>query len=170
MDRRTIDLLDEQIITELTKNGRVSHLELGERVRLSRNAVRQRIARLEQLGYIGGYTIVAGNPSKSQSGVVAILFVYRKDRLRGLDVLASLRLIPEITICDVLSGDFDLFVRIEARSLERVREIWEDIAQLPGVANTVTALTLSTVMSRTPISGEERHGHTQGSNLERHKQ
>jgi DNA-binding Lrp family transcriptional regulator len=150
MDRRTLDAVDEQLIAELTQNGRISHLELGRRVLLSRNAVRQRIARLEHLGYIRGYTIVRESAAASRAEATAILLIYRKDRLRGADVLASLRLVPEIVICDVLSGDFDLLVRLEARSLERLREIWEDIARLPGVENTITALTLSTVIRRDP--------------------
>ncbi|WP_234329839.1 Lrp/AsnC ligand binding domain-containing protein [Streptomyces viridochromogenes] len=41
--------------------------------------------------------------------------------------------IPEVVICEILSGDFDIVVRLEAASLERVRGIWEDIAQIPGV-------------------------------------
>ncbi|WP_308297210.1 MULTISPECIES: Lrp/AsnC ligand binding domain-containing protein [unclassified Streptomyces] len=56
--------------------------------------------------------------------------------------------IPEVVIRDILSGDFDIVVRLEAASLERVRGIWEDIAQMPGVRDTVTALTLSGVVNR----------------------
>ena len=59
-----------------------------------------------------------------------------------------LRSIPEVVLCDVVSGDFDLLVRVEARSLERIQEIWEQIAALPGVTDTVTAMTLSSVIRR----------------------
>ena len=54
----------------------------------------------------------------------------------------------EAVNCEILSGDFDIVVRLEAASLERVRGIWEDIAQMPGVRDTVTALTLSSVVNR----------------------
>ncbi|MDR6508016.1 Lrp/AsnC family transcriptional regulator [Arthrobacter oryzae] len=141
-----MDHIDQKILAELTRNARVSHAELAARVLLSRNAVRQRVDRLERQGYIQGYTIVAG--SVGQSMVSAFLMIYRKDRMRGADVLAALRTIPEVVLCDVLSGDFDLLVRLEARSLDRVQEIWEQIAALPGVADTVTALTLSNVIRR----------------------
>jgi Lrp/AsnC family leucine-responsive transcriptional regulator len=147
---KPIDRIDEEIIAELTRNGRMSHAEIGLRVSLSRNAVRQRIERLERHGYIQGYTIVRGRPMPHGGLVSAILHVYRQDRMRGVEVLGALRAIPEVVSCDVLSGDFDLLVRVEARSIERVREIWEDIAGLPGVRDTVTALTLSTVIRRQP--------------------
>lgn len=148
MEPKPTDQIDEEIIAELTRNGRISHAELGQKISLSRNAVRQRIDRLERHGYIQGYTIVRGRPTPQGGVVAAILHVYRQDRMRGVEVLGALRLIPEVVSCDVLSGDFDLLVRVEARSIERVREIWEDIAGLPGVRDTVTALTLSTVIRR----------------------
>ncbi|ELS57213.1 hypothetical protein STVIR_1858 [Streptomyces viridochromogenes Tue57] len=39
-------------------------------------------------------------------------------------------------------------VRLEAASLECVRGIREDIARMPGVRDTVTALTLSGIVNR----------------------
>lgn len=52
MERRSIDHTDEKILGDLSRNGRISHAEIGKRVSLSRNAVRQRIERLERLGFI----------------------------------------------------------------------------------------------------------------------
>lgn len=142
-----MDAIDEKIIAELTRNARVSHSELAGKVLLSRNAVRQRVERLERQGHIAGYTIV--RPGDDTGDVVAaFVLVYRQDRMRGGDVLAALKRIPEVVICEILSGDFDLMVRLEAASLERVRDIWEDIAKMPGVRDTVTALALSRVINR----------------------
>ncbi|MEU0588928.1 AsnC family transcriptional regulator [Streptomyces sp. NPDC006132] len=142
-----MDAIDEKIITELTRNGRISHSELASKVLLSRNAVRQRIERLEREGHVAGYTIVRAGADTSDV-VSALVLVYRQDRMRGGDVLAALRRIPEVVICEILSGDFDVMVRLEAASLERIRNIWEDIAEMPGVRDTVTALTLSRVVNR----------------------
>ncbi|MFI6732461.1 Lrp/AsnC family transcriptional regulator [Nonomuraea sp. NPDC050451] len=148
MDRPgPLDAIDEKIIAELTRNARLSHAELGQRVLLSRNAVRQRIDRLERRGHIRGYTLVRGDDG-NEDVASALVLVYRQDRMRGGDVLAALRRIPEVVICDVLSGEFDLMVRVEAATLERVKGIWEQIAQMPGVRDTVTALTLSQVVNR----------------------
>ncbi|MFG6192683.1 Lrp/AsnC family transcriptional regulator [Nonomuraea sp. JJY05] len=148
MDRPgPLDAIDEKIIAELTRNARLSHAELGQRVLLSRNAVRQRIDRLERRGHIRGYTLVRGDDG-DEDVASALVLVYRQDRMRGGDVLAALKRIPEVVICDVLSGEFDLMVRVEAATLERVKGIWEQIAQMPGVRDTVTALTLSQVVNR----------------------
>jgi Lrp/AsnC family transcriptional regulator, leucine-responsive regulatory protein len=142
-----VDAIDEKIIAELIRNARISHSELAGKVPLSRNAVRQRIERLERQGHITGYTIVRAG-DETGNVVSALVLVHRQDRMRGGDVLAALKRIPEVVICEILSGDFDIMVRLEAASLERVRVIWEDIAQMPGVRDTVTALTLSSVVNR----------------------
>ncbi|MEV0196035.1 Lrp/AsnC family transcriptional regulator [Nonomuraea sp. NPDC050691] len=143
-----MDAVDEKIITELTRNARISHAELGHRVRLSRNAVRQRVERLERQGHIAGYTIVRPSGDRADGRVRAHVLVYRQDRMRGGDVLAAIRRVPEVVACDVLSGEFDLLVSLEAGSLDRIQGIWEHIAQMPGVRDTVTALTLSRVVDR----------------------
>ena len=142
-----MDAIDQKIIAELTRNARVSYAEVASKVLLSRNAVRQRVERLERQGQIAGYTIVRAGDDSGEV-VSALVLVYRQDRMRGGDVLAALTRIPEVVICEILSGDFDIMVRLEATSLERIRGIWEDIAQMPGVRDTVTALTLSSVVNR----------------------
>lgn len=141
------DEIDRQILAELTTNARISLVTLGERVRLSRNAVRLRIERMEREGVIQGYTVVRGGSARGER-VAAMLFVYRVDRMRGADVLAELAKIPEVRTCDILTGDFDLLARIDARSIDRVQEIWEFVSRLPGVLNTVTSISLATTIDR----------------------
>jgi Lrp/AsnC family leucine-responsive transcriptional regulator len=142
-----MDAIDQKIVAELTRNARVPYAELASKVLLSRNAVRQRVERLERQGHIAGYTIVRAGADTGEV-VSALVLVYRQDRMRGGDVLAALTRIPEVVICEILSGDFDIMVRLEAASLERIRAIWEDIARMPGVRDTVTSLTLSSVVNR----------------------
>ena len=152
---RALDALDQQILAVLRRNARIPLAALSERVHLSRNAVRQRIERLERDGFIHGYTIIE-HEQHTAPVVSANLLVYRVDRMRGADVIASLRLIPEVVLCDVLSGEFDLFIRIEAGSVERVQAIWQQISNHPGVRDITTALTLATEIRRIfPVGTDE---------------
>ncbi|MBS3179932.1 MULTISPECIES: Lrp/AsnC family transcriptional regulator [unclassified Pseudoclavibacter] len=155
MTMRPRDEIDAQILRELTKNARIPLVALGNRVRLSRNAVKQRIERLERDGVIEGYTLVRGSDADTHDHPIsAVLFVYRADRMRGADVLATLAGVPEVIRCDILTGDYDLFVLLEARSVERIKEVWESIAAIPGVKNTVTSLSLSTAIRHSPPAGD----------------
>ena len=81
--KRILDPLDERIIAELTLNARAAHAELATKVNLSRNAVRQRIERLERDGAIQGYTIRTGDGRQRSANINAVIFVYRYDRMRG---------------------------------------------------------------------------------------
>ncbi|CAL9346633.1 hypothetical protein SUDANB1_00375 [Streptomyces sp. enrichment culture] len=82
-----MDGTDEKIIAELTRNARISHSDLAGKVLLSRNAVRQRIERLERQGHIAGYTIVrAGDDT---GNVVSALVLVGKDDAQGARAAAD---------------------------------------------------------------------------------
>ena len=141
------DEIDAQILAELRRNARISLAQLGEKVLLSRNAVRQRIERLERDGFIHGYTIKESAGEGSPT-VNAVLLIQRHDRMRGGDVIAGLKAIPEIATCDVVSGELDIVVRVEAPDAARIQEIWRQVSEFPGVRDITTALSLSTVIDR----------------------
>jgi DNA-binding Lrp family transcriptional regulator len=146
MTNSRLDAIDLQILEALTTDARVSVVTIAAHVHLSRNAVRQRIERMERDGVIAGYTVVRGGAAGPR--VTAIVMIYRADRMRDDRVVAELRRIPEIVRCDVLSGEYDLFVTLQAESMDRIGQIWEQIAAIPGVANTVTAVSLTRAIDR----------------------
>ena len=67
-----LDTLDQKIIKLLMKNARMSYSEIGEKVGISRVAVKMRIQALEKKGVIEEYTTII-NPQKI-SGVVSCYF------------------------------------------------------------------------------------------------
>ena len=103
--KRILDPLDERIIAELRLNARAAHAELAAKVNLSRNAVRQRIERLERDGAIQRYTVRTGEGLDGSSQINAVIFVYSYERMRGAEVLQALRAMPEVIQCDVMSGE-----------------------------------------------------------------
>ncbi|MEV8369894.1 Lrp/AsnC family transcriptional regulator [Microbacterium sp. NPDC064584] len=141
-----LDDIDQRILAELSVDARLSLVTLANRVHLSRNAVKQRMERMERDGVIEGYTLRRGSgPSRR---VTAIMLVYRADRMRGAGVVAELARIPEVVRCDILSGEFDLLATVVAESMDRVGEIWEHVSALPDVENTVTSVSLSRPIDR----------------------
>jgi Lrp/AsnC family transcriptional regulator, leucine-responsive regulatory protein len=119
MPKNPRDEIDAQILAELRRNARISLAQLGK----------------ESTGN--------GTPT-----VNAVLLIQRQDRMRGGDVIAGLRAIPEIITCDVVSGELDLIARVEAPDAARIQEIWRQVSAFPGVRDTTTALSLSTVIDR----------------------
>jgi Lrp/AsnC family transcriptional regulator, leucine-responsive regulatory protein len=138
-----LDKVDEKILIQLTDNARLSHNDIANSVNLSRNAVRTRIERLERDGFIRGYTIKKGLPTTDLEPIRALMFVYRKDRMRGNDVLRYVRSVQEIVTCDVMSGELDIVLHVAATSVDRIRRLWDEISALPEVLNTVTSFVLT---------------------------
>ncbi|AKK00513.1 MULTISPECIES: Lrp/AsnC family transcriptional regulator [Pseudomonas] len=141
--KRVLDKVDEKILEALTRNARLSHNDIAMKVNLSRNAVRLRIERLERDGYVRGYTIVKGMPSNDTGPIKALIFVYRKERMRDAEVVRCVVSMPEVISCNVMSGDWDLVLTVEAINADRIHKVWAEISALPGVLNTVTSFVLS---------------------------
>lgn len=142
------DAIDSKIIEELRRDARTPLATLARKVNLSRNAVRQRIERLERDQVIAGYTIVPGKAFTNGRRVVAVLMITRRDRVRGADVLTAIKRIPEVQACYVVSGEADIVVEVAAPAQERVTEIWAELSQVPGVVDIRTLFVLSSVVGR----------------------
>ena len=69
-----IDEKSNEIIELLLKDARMSYSDIGERVGLSRTAVKNRIAALEESGIIGGYRVLV-NPQESSEMMTFIVNV-----------------------------------------------------------------------------------------------
>ena len=148
MKQFELDSIDRRIIAELVADARLPVATLAQRVGLSRHAVQHRIDRLEAEHVIAGYTIRLQEAAAEPHPVVAIMMVYRKDRMRGAEVNVAIKKIPEVRFCYVVSGSFDLIVYLEATNQERIMEIWTHVSKLPGVTDTNTAFILSTIVEK----------------------
>ena len=67
-----LDALDQKIVRLLIENARISYSDIGQKVGISRVAVKARIQALEQRGIIEEYTTII-NPQKI-SGAVSCYF------------------------------------------------------------------------------------------------
>ena len=56
-----LNLKDKKILTELEMNARITHSELGKKIRLSKQVVKYRIEKLEKEKYIQGVETVENN-------------------------------------------------------------------------------------------------------------
>ena len=140
-----LDTIDKKIIQALTDNARIPVSDLSRLVNLSRNAVNHRIQRLEKSNIIKGYQVILGDGSPANAAVIAIMMVYRKDRMRGTEVITYVEKVSEVVSCYIMSGEYDVILNVQARSHERVHQIWQDISSLASVDDTRTTFALSAV-------------------------
>jgi len=141
---RVLDPLDLQLLALLEMDGRMSHARLARRVGRSRSAIQERIERLERMGHIAGYTIRRGHrPADVQAYLLVTASGASHDTLA-----AALQTLPEVRVCDSVSGELDLIVQVQAHDIAGVDRVRAAVAALPGVARTRTALVMQNRIHR----------------------
>ena len=133
-----LDRIDRNILSALSREGRLSMSALADQVGLSKTPVQARVRRLENEGYIRGYAAIIDR-EKTGEGHVAFVQVKLDDtRSAALDAfnLAVLK-IPEIEQCHMIAASFDYLLKVRTKDIAAYRRVLgERISALPHVAQT----------------------------------
>ncbi len=117
----------------LEKNARASVVEIARAIGLSRSATQARMARLERIGAIGGYTVRRGEVARG-ARVRAFLTVRHADRGNCARLLPLLRGRPQVVAIHQLSGKIDLLIEAEAGDVAGIDALAEEVRAITGVA------------------------------------
>lgn len=127
-----LDELDQQIVKLLIRNARMSYSEIGQKIGISRVAVRSRVHALEQAGIIEEYTTVI-NPQKI-SGAISCYFEIETVPDTLPEVAALLEQNDTVTQIYRVTGKSKLHVHAVASSSEEMEELmYGTMDKLPGV-------------------------------------
>lgn len=144
----SLDDLDRQLIAELTRNARLSNLELAERLPLSHSAISRRIKRLEEAGVLTGYR-ASVNRSALGLGVRAFAGLARDNATALDDICAALKELPEVVSCWIVTGDHDIMIEVLARDLDQFAEIMlKKVQKVRGVAATRSTFVMAEIKER----------------------
>lgn len=139
-----LDELDQKIIRLLIENARASYSEIGEKVGISRVAVKARIQAMEQRGIIEEYTTVI-NPQKI-SGAVSCYFEIETQPETLSDVTEILKQNETVTQIYRVTGKDKLHVHAVAASAEEMELLIRDVIDpLPGVISCSCNIILSRI-------------------------
>lgn len=139
-----LDELDQKIIQLLVKNARMSYSDIGEKIGISRVAVKARIQTLENKGIIEEYTTII-NPQKI-NGAVSFYFEIetKPDSFKEVtDILNKNNIVTQIYR---VTGRDKLHVHAVASSNEEMERFLHDVIDtLPGVLSCSCNMILSRV-------------------------
>ncbi len=125
-----LDRIDLKILSELQKNGRITNVELADRVGLSPSPCLMRVRRLEEAMYICGYGAVV---DMSKLGEVTSIFaeVTLADRRHGdfSRFEAAVREVDEVIECHLVSGGYDYLLKFITRGIVHYQETMESLLQ-----------------------------------------
>ena len=139
-----LDALDQKIVRLLIENARASYSEIGERVGISRVAVKARIQALEQRGIIEEYTTII-NPQRISGAVSCYFEIETLPETLGA-VTEILRQNETITQIYRVTGRDKLHVHAVAASGEEMERLMEEVIDpLPGVVRCDCNIILSRI-------------------------
>jgi Lrp/AsnC family leucine-responsive transcriptional regulator len=150
MNEIDLDALDRAILGALLEDGRLSQVELAQRIPLSATAIARRIRALEERGVIRGYQ---ARISRQALGLGMTVIVQIGLRSQNEDLLKAFEeavaAAPSVVSCHLMSGEDDYLVTVLARDLadfERIHK--EQLSRLPGVVRLKSSFALREVANK----------------------
>ena len=142
-----LDAYDMQILSELSKEGRLPVTELASRVGLTKSPCQARLKRLQRDGFIKGFIAILDS---EKMGIEHVSFTEVKlsdTREQALAAfLAAVLKIKEIEQCHMIAGSFDYLLKVRTTDIASYRLVLgEKISQLPHVANTSSFIAMQAV-------------------------
>ena len=139
-----MDHINQHILQELSRDGRISNLDLAERVGLSPSACLRRVQELERRGIITGYRAVLDR-SRLGIGFVAYATVGLNTHTKASQEAfeRAMARAPEVVECHNITGSVEYLLRIEVPDLPAYKAFHTDVM---GILPQVNAITTFVVM------------------------
>ena len=113
MPNPDLDAIDHRILRALQEDGRLSNVELAERVGLSPSPCLRRVKQLEQAGYIEAYRAIL---KRQHIGLGLTVFIGVKIEAHADERADALQdaiiAMPEVIACHMVSGDIDYLLEV----------------------------------------------------------
>jgi Lrp/AsnC family transcriptional regulator, leucine-responsive regulatory protein len=148
------DKLDKRILHELQRNGRISNLELAEKIGLSPSPCARRVKQLEDDGVIKGQATLL-NASKLDLKLLALIQIsmdrHTPDRFELFE--QKVNSFPEIVECLLITGQSaDYQLKVVVPDMEYYQEfLLNKITRIEGVSDVHSSFILREVINTTEL-------------------
>ncbi len=139
-----LDAINRRILRELTRDARISNIDLAARAGLSPSACLRRVQEMERTGVIRGYRAVL-DPVQMGVGFVAYVTVGLSSHTKAAQEAfeRAMARAPEVRECHNITGSVEYLLRVEAVDLAAYKHFHTEVL---GVVPQVHALTTYVVM------------------------
>ena len=139
-----MDQITNKILRALSTDGRISNIDLADKVGLSPSACLRRVQELERKGVIAGYRVVL-NPQAMGINFIAYVLVglskHTKEDQLGFE--AAIASAPEVRECHNITGTVEYLLRIEARDLVAYKYFHTEVlGTVPQVSSIVSYIVM----------------------------
>src|SRR6202158_6295161 len=148
-----LDPADCRIVAELQANGRLSNVELADKIGLSPSPCLRRVKRLERDGYIEGYRAAL---RRDRIGLGFSVFIGVKidghTNERALAFEKAVLEMPEVIACHLVSGESDYFLEVVVPDLgDYQRFLVGELLNLPIVREVRSNIAIQTLKAGAPL-------------------
>lgn len=153
MTEESLDGIDIAILQRLQEDGRISNVDLAEKVGLSSTPCLRRVRQLEEDGLIDGYRAVL---DRKKAGFGITVFVSIKIAGHRAENAADAQKIfqemSEVISCHVISGEADFLLEIVVEDLGAYEEfMFHKLIVLPVVKDVHSNFVIRTVKEQAPL-------------------
>jgi Lrp/AsnC family leucine-responsive transcriptional regulator len=153
MPKPELDAIDCRIIAALQTDGRLTNVELAEKVGLSPSPCLRRVKQLEREGFIEGYRAML---QRSRVGLGFTVFVgvkvegHADARMHAFE--AGVLAMPEVVACHMVSGEADYLLEVVVPDLARYqRLLLGKLLNLPMVKEVRSNIAIQTLKAEAPL-------------------
>lgn len=145
-------MLKAAVLDLLKQDARLGNAEIATRVGVSESEVASEILRLEKERIVLGYRAII-NPEKLEDeeclAIIELKITPQRDV--GYDeIAAQIYKFPEVKLCYLISGNYDLLVFVEARNM---RDAASFVSQKLATVDKVTGTTTHFILKKYKESG-----------------
>lgn len=151
-----IDATDLKILSLLQEDGRISNLDLAERVFLSPSSCLRRVRLLEESGMISRYSAVLDAAALGLEVDAFVQVTMRRDVEHWHEnFTVALQLWPEVVGSYIITGEANYLLRVRARNLKHFSAfILEKLYKTDGVLDIRSNIVLQTIKDTQTIASE----------------
>ncbi|RVC81790.1 Lrp/AsnC family transcriptional regulator [Mesorhizobium sp. M4A.F.Ca.ET.022.05.2.1] len=126
-----LDKIDIKILSELQKSGRISNVELADLVSLSASPCLMRVKKLQEEGFIVGYSARVDLAKLGQTVTVFTEITLKNHRPTDYSrFLATVEKIDSAIECHLVSGGYDYLAKFVTAGISEYQAIMERLLEL----------------------------------------
>jgi len=154
-----LDEKDRAILSLIQENSKLTAKQISKQINAPITTVFAKTKRMEERGVIKGHRAILA-PEKLDSGTAAFLLASVSYRAKTDDVPVSQRVVAEeiakfseVQEVHIITGDWDLLVKLRAKSVDAVGKfVIDKLRLIKGLEKTLTCMVFETVKETTKIN------------------
>jgi Lrp/AsnC family transcriptional regulator, leucine-responsive regulatory protein len=154
-----LDEKDLSILTLIQENSKLTANQIAKKINIPITTVFAKTKRMEEMGVIKQYRAIL-SPEKLNLGTAAFILAAVSYRTKNEDetpvsqrqVAEEIALFPEVQEVHIITGDWDLLVKLRAENVDAVGKFVVDKLRLiKGLDKTLTCMIFETVKESTSL-------------------